>query len=39
MLVRNLFASRWKYRAFSSQGIISKFITLIWGYLTHPEEE
>ena len=39
LLVRNLFASRWKYKAFSSQGIISKFITLIWGYLTHPEEE
>lgn len=39
LLVRNLFASRWKYRAFSSQGIISKLFSLVWGFLTHPEEE
>ena len=38
LLVRNLFASKWKYGAFSSQGIVAKFITLVWGYLTHPEE-
>ena len=39
MLVKNLFASRWKYRAFSTQGVISKFISLVWGFLTHPEED
>jgi hypothetical protein len=39
MLIKNLFASRWKYEAFSNQGVFSKFITLIWGYLTHPEED
>ena len=39
MLVRNLFASRWKYRAFASKGIFLQFITLVWGYLTHPEED
>lgn len=39
MLVRNLFASRWKYEAFSNQNIFSKFFTLVWGYLTHPEED
>ncbi len=39
LLVRNLFASRWKYEAFSNQNIFSKFFTLVWGYLTHPEED
>lgn len=39
MLVKNIFASRWKYEAFSSQGIFSKFVSLIWGYFTHPEED
>lgn len=39
MLVRNLFASRWKYRAFANKGIFSQFVTLVWGYLTHPEED
>ena len=39
MLVRNLFASRWKYRAFSNVGIIGKFISLAWGYFTRPEQE
>ena len=39
MLVRNIFASKWKYEAFSNQGIFSKFITLVWGYFTHPEED
>ncbi|MBR6655377.1 MAG: nucleotidyltransferase family protein [Alistipes sp.] len=39
MLIKNLFASRWKYESFSNQGILSKFITLVWGYLTHPEED
>lgn len=38
MLVRNIFASRWKYEAFSNQGIISKFFSLVWGFFTHPEE-
>ena len=39
MLVRNIFASEWKYKAFSKQGVFSKFISLAWGYLTHPEED
>ncbi len=39
MLVRNLFASEWKYKAFSNVGIIRKFISLAWGYITHPEED
>ena len=39
LLVRNLFASRWKYRAFSEEGMVAKFISLVWGYLTHPEED
>ena len=38
MLVRNIFASRWKYEAFSNKGIISKFFSLVWGFFTHPEE-
>lgn len=39
LLVRNLFASRWKYKAFANQGVVSKFISLVWGFVTHPEEE
>ena len=39
LLVRNLFASRWKYEAFASRGIFSHFIVLAWGFLTHPEED
>lgn len=39
MLVRNLFASRWKYKAFTSSNIYAKFISLVWGYITHPEED
>ena len=39
LLVKNLFASQWKYRAFSTQGVISKFTSLVWGFITHPEEE
>lgn len=39
MLVQNIFASRWKYKAFSTQSATSKFISLVWGFLTHPEEE
>ena len=38
MLVRNIFASKWKYKAFTNRGIISTFISLAWGYFTHPEE-
>lgn len=38
LLVRNLFNSRWKYRAFSNQGIISKLFSLVMGYLFHTEE-
>jgi hypothetical protein len=39
MLVRNLFASKWKYKAFANMGIMSKFVSLVWGYFTHPEED
>ena len=39
MLVQNIFASRWKYKAFSNQGAISKLISLVWGFFTHPEED
>jgi hypothetical protein len=39
LLVRNLFASKWKYEAFDGQGVFSKFVSLVWGYLTHPEED
>lgn len=39
LLVRNLLASRWKYEAFADKGILLQFITLVWGYLTHPEED
>ena len=39
LLVRNLLASRWKYEAFADKGIMLQFITLVWGYLTHPEED
>ena len=39
MLVGNLFASRWKYDAFTSTSIFAKFISLAWGFLTHPEED
>ena len=39
LLVRNLLASRWKYKAFADRGILLQFITLVWGYLTHPEED
>ena len=39
MLVKNMFASRWKYEAFSNQGIFTKFVSLVWGFLTHPEED
>lgn len=39
LLVRNLFASHWKYKAFASHGIVSHFAMLVWGYITHPEED
>lgn len=39
MLVRNLFASEWKYKAFTKRSIFTTFISLAWGYFTHPEEE
>ena len=39
LLVRTLLASRWKYKAFADRGILLQFITLVWGYLTHPEED
>ena len=39
LLVRNLFAARWKYKAFSNQNILTKLISLAWGFFTHPEED
>ena len=39
MLVRNIFASKWKYKAFSNKGVFVKFISLTWGYFTHPEKD
>ena len=39
LVVKNMLASRWKYEAFSNQGIFIKFISLVWGFLTHPEED
>ena len=39
MVVKNMFASRWKYEAFSNQGIFKTFVSLVWGFLTHPEED
>lgn len=39
MLVRNLFASEWKYKAFTNRNILATFISLVWGYFTHPEED
>ena len=38
MLVRNIFASKWKYKAFTNRGMFSTFISLAWGYFTHPED-
>ena len=39
MLVRNLFASKWKYKAFSNKSMFATFVSLVWGYFTHPEED
>ena len=39
LLVRNLFYSKWKYMAFANQGVFAKFVSLVWGYFTHPEED
>ena len=39
MLVRNIFASKWKYKAFSNRSMFMTFISLVWGYFTHPEED
>lgn len=38
LIVRNLFASRWKYKAFSDRGVLAKFFSLVIGYLFHTEE-
>lgn len=38
LLVRNLFASRWKYKAFSDRGILATLFSLVMGYLFHTEE-
>ena len=39
LLVRNIFISRWKYKAFSTQGVIARLCSLVWGFFTHPEED
>ena len=39
MLVRNIFASKWKYKAFTTRGMFTTFVSLVWGYFTHPEED
>ena len=39
LLVKNIFISRWKYKAFSSQGVVARLGSLVWGFLTHPEED
>ena len=39
MLIRNLFASGWKYKAFTNRTIFTTFISLAWGYITHPDED
>ena len=39
MLVRNIFASKWKYKAFTTRSMFATFVSLVWGYFTHPEED
>lgn len=39
MLVRNIFASKWKYKAFTNRSMFATFVSLVWGYFTHPEED
>ena len=39
LLVKNIFISRWKYKAFSTQGVVARLCSLVWGFLTHPEED
>lgn len=39
LLVKNIFISRWKYKAFSTQGVIARLCSLVWGFFTHPEED
>ena len=39
LLVKNIFISRWKYKAFSTQGVIARLCSLVWGFITHPEED
>ena len=39
MLVRNIFASKWKYKAFTTRGMFATFVSLVWGYFAHPEED
>ena len=38
LVLRNLFASSWKYKAFSDRGVISKFFSLIRGFVFRTEE-
>lgn len=39
LLVKNIFISRWKYKAFSTQGVVARIFSLAWGFFTHPEED
>ena len=39
MMLRNLFASRWKYRAFSDRGVLTTLLSLAWGFIVHPEAD
>lgn len=39
MLVRNIFASKWKYKAFTNRSMFATFVSLVWGYFIHPEED
>lgn len=38
MLLQNLFALRWKYKAFSDRGVVMTFVSLVYGFLFHTEE-
>lgn len=38
LVLRNLFAARWKYKAFSNRGVVGTFLSLLRGYLFHTEK-
>lgn len=39
LVLRNLFASRWKYKAFSDRGIIATMLSLAWGFFIKNEAD